>query len=287
MDNGSKQDGGGVAGDGLRALRGRLLWYVSDPETDGAASRRYIEDGAILTEGGRIRAVGQASGILKGLPQQVPVADHRPHLVMPGFIDAHIHFPQTQAIASYGAQLLDWLTRYTFVEEQRFADPAHAAANAGFFLDELLRNGTTTASVYCTVHRQSAEAFFAESSRRNTRMLAGKMMMDRGAPPGLVDTPESGYRDSKALIARWHCTGRQLYAISPRFALTSSEAQLEAAGALLREHPEAHLQTHISENARDRGHARPASLGEGLHGHLRAPRAARADLADGALPASE
>jgi guanine deaminase len=178
--------------------------------------------------------------------------DHYPDaLILPGFIDAHIHYPQTQVIASYGAQLMDWLERYAFAEELRFADPDHAAAVAGFFLDELARNGTTTAAVYGTVHAQAAEAFFAESHRRNTRMIAGKVMMDRGAPAALTDTAESSYADSKALIQRWHGLGRQLYAVTPRFAITSSEAQLQAAGALLKEFPGIYLQTHLSENRQE------------------------------------
>jgi guanine deaminase len=151
-------------------------------------------------------------------------------------------------IGSYGEQLLEWLQKYTFVEEQKFADPAHAGRVAGFFLEELFRNGTTTAVVYCTVRPESAEAFFAESHRRNARMIAGKVMMDRGAPAGLLDTAQRGYDETKALIGDWHGRGRQHYAITPRFALTSTEAQLEAAGALLREHPDCYLQTHLAEN---------------------------------------
>jgi guanine deaminase len=202
----------------------------------------------VLVEDGRIAALGEGRDLLKGLPTGTPVDDHTGHLILPGLVDAHIHFPQTQVIASYGAQLLEWLQKYTFVEEQKFGDPAHAKRVACFFLDELLRNGTTTAVVYCSVHPESAEAFFAESARRNTRMIAGKVMMDRGAPDGLLDTPERGYAESKALIERWHGHSRQLYAISPRFALTSTEAQLEAAGALAKEDPDAYVQTHLCEN---------------------------------------
>ena len=186
---------------------------------------------------GLITAVGEAAALLPTLPPGTPVDHYPDQLVMPGLIDTHIHFPQTQVIGSYGAQLLEWLQKYTFVEEQKFARPAHAERVAGFFLDELLRNGTTTAVVYCSVQPESAEAFFAESHRRNARMIAGKVMMDRGAPDGLLDTAQRGYDETKALIARWHGQGRQLYAITPRFALTSTEAQLEAAGASLREHP--------------------------------------------------
>jgi len=153
-----------------------------------------------------------------------------------------------QVIASYGAQLLDWLETYVFPEEAKFADPGHAAINARFLVDELFRNGTTTAVAYGSVHAASAEALFAEADRRGACMIAGKVMMDRSAPPLVLDTAQSSYDDSKALIARWHDRGRQRYAVTPRFAITSSAAQLEAAGALLREHPGTYLQTHLAEN---------------------------------------
>ena len=232
-----------------RILRGRLLWFVDDPFTVGdAASHRYAPDGALLVADGRIVAAGDAMDVLAQAPAGTPVDDHRPHLILPGFIDTHIHFPQTHVIASYGAQLLDWLNRYTFVEEQKYADAAHAARQARFFCDELLRQGTTTAVVYSSVHAAATEALFAEAARRGMRIAAGKVMMDRNAPEALRDTAEQGYRESKALIARWHGQGRAQYVISPRFAITSSEAQLEAAGALMREHPDCLAQTHMSEN---------------------------------------
>ena len=230
------------------ALRGRLLDFMDDPALAGAAACcRYFDDGILLIENGRIVEVGEAAQILEKLGDATLV-DHRPHLIMPGFIDTHLHFPQTQVIASYGAQLLEWLQKYTFVEEQKFADTVHADRHAAFFLDELARNGTTTAAVYCSVHAQSADSLFAESHRRNMRMVAGKVMMDRGAPDALLDTAQRGYDDSKALIARWHGRGRQLYAVSPRFALTSTREQLDAAGALIGEHPDCYLQTHLAEN---------------------------------------
>ncbi|MGH6920181.1 MAG: guanine deaminase [Geminicoccaceae bacterium] len=232
-----------------RALRGRILSFVGDPaEVGEAASHLYLEDGIVLVEDGRIAALGDAGDMQGRLPDNTPIDDHAGHLILPGLIDTHIHLPQTQVIASYGAQLLDWLQKYAFVEEQKFADPAHAARIARFFLDELLRNGTTTAAVYGSVHMQSADALFAESERRGTRMIAGKVMMDRGAPAALLDTAEQGYRESKALIERWHGRGRQRYAVSPRFAVTSSDAQLEVAGALLAEHQGCYLQTHLTEN---------------------------------------
>ncbi|TIV08766.1 MAG: guanine deaminase, partial [Mesorhizobium sp.] len=174
--------------------------------------------------------------------------DHRPHLLLPGFIDAHAHFPQMQVIASYGAELLDWLNTYTFPEETKFQNAQHGRRIARLFLDEMVRHGTTTVAAYCSVHRESAEAFFAESHDRNMLNIAGKVMMDRNAPEGVLDTPQSAYDHSKALIAEWHGKGRQHYAITPRFAITSSPEQLEMAGALCREYPDLHMQTHLSEN---------------------------------------
>ncbi|WP_449257407.1 guanine deaminase [Bosea sp. (in: a-proteobacteria)] len=240
----------------LRALRGRLLWFVDDPQIAGEAAHRFIADGLLVVENGLVKAAGEARDLLRALPADAEIVDHRPHLIMPGFIDAHIHMPQTQVVASYGAQLMEWLNRYTFVEEQKLGEQGHAEKLSRFFLAELLASGTTTAAVYCSVHPQSAEAFFSESQRRNTRMIAGKVMMDRNAPEALTDTAESGYRDSKALIARWHGRGRQLYAVSPRFAITSTPEQLAAAGRLAAEHPDCHVQTHIDENRAEIAFAR-------------------------------
>ncbi|MCP4048694.1 MAG: guanine deaminase, partial [Gammaproteobacteria bacterium] len=166
----------------------------------------------------------------------------------PGFIDAHIHFPQAQVIASWGAQLLDWLNTYTFPEETKFSDPQHAARIASSFMDELLRHGTTTAAAYCSVHSPSVDAYFGEANARNMRMIGGKVMMDRNAPQGVLDTPQSSYDDSKSLIEKWHGHARSSYAITPRFAITSTAGQLEMAQALVREHPDCYMQTHLSEN---------------------------------------
>ncbi len=229
-----------------RIVRGRLLSFRDSPRHGGLYD--YIEDGALRIESGLIAQIGEARDILARAPPGTPVDDYAGRLILPGFIDAHIHYPQTRVIGSYGAQLLEWLQKYTFVEEQKFADPAHAQAVARFFLDELFRQGTTTAVVYCTVAPESAEAFFAEAERRGARMIAGKVMMDRNAPPALTDDPQRGYDESKALLRKWHKRGRLGYAITPRFAITSSPAQLEAAGALAHEFPDAHVQTHLSEN---------------------------------------
>ncbi|MEI9984282.1 MAG: amidohydrolase family protein [Aliidongia sp.] len=186
-------------------LRGRLFGFHAEPAgPDDSASYDYIEDGIIRVEHGRIAALGPAADLLPTLPPGAAIEHYPDQLILPGFIDPHIHLPQTQVIASYGAQLLEWLEKYTFVEEQKYGDPAHAEAGARFFLQELLRNGTTSAVVYGSVHTQSVEAFFAESERLGTGMIAGKVMMDRHAPAGLLDTVQSSYDDSKALIARWH-----------------------------------------------------------------------------------
>ncbi len=232
-----------------RIIRGRVLTFTDDPAKAGPSSRLYIEDGAVLVANGRIEAVGEPGEVLPRAPDGAVVDDHSGRLVMAGFIDTHIHYPQTQVIGSYGAQLLDWLHNYTFVEEQKFADPDHCARIAEFFMDELFRSGTTTAMAYCTVHPQSVDAFFAAAERRGARMIAGKTMMDRDAPEALTDTAQRGYDESKALIERWRRRGRLDYAVTPRFAITSSQAQLEAAGALADEFPGVYVQTHLDENA--------------------------------------
>ncbi|HML14412.1 MAG TPA: guanine deaminase [Xanthobacteraceae bacterium] len=230
-----------------RAVRGRLVSFAGDPaETPNAV--RYWPDGIVAIDGGRIVAMGDAQAIGPTLPPATPVDHYPEQLVMPGFIDTHIHYVQIEVIASFGLQLLDWLEKYTFIAEQKFADPAFAAKQARFFIDELLRNGTTTALVYCSVHPQSADALFAEAERRGVGLAAGKVMMDRNAPEALRDDAVSSYRDSKALIERWHKRGRLRYAITPRFVVTSTPEQLEAAAALLREHPDCYLQSHLSEN---------------------------------------
>jgi len=230
-------------------LRGRTLSFLRWPDdTNDHAAYRYEEDGGLLIHDGKIVAAGAYGDVSARAGDGVKRIDHRPHLLLPGFIDAHVHFPQMGVIASYGAELLDWLTKYTFPEEMKFRDAQHGRRIARLFLDEMVRQGTTTVAAYCSVHKQSAEAFFAESHARDMLNIAGKVMMDRNAPEELRDTPQSGYDDSKALIEEWHGRGRQLYAITPRFAITSTPEQMEMAGALMREFPDLHMQTHLSEN---------------------------------------
>jgi guanine deaminase len=232
-----------------RAIRGRLLTFLRAPSGAGdAQSYRYIEDGIVLVKDGRIEQVGAADELAAWLPPATPVEHHPDALILPGFIDPHIHYPQTQVIASYGAQLLEWLEKFTFVEEQKFGDPEHAARNAEFFLDELARNGTTTALAYCSAHPASAEALFTAANRRNAGMIAGTAIMNRNGPPGLLEPARDAITASRDLIRRWHGNGRQRYAVTPRFAITSTDEQLTAAGALLEEFPTVLMQTHLAEN---------------------------------------
>jgi guanine deaminase len=186
----------------------------------------------------------------------VALTDCTGKLIVPGFIDAHIHFVQTDVIGSYGRRLLDWLEDYTFPAERAFADEAHAREVAGFFIEELLRNGTTTALVVGSVHAASVDAVFEAALARDMRLMAGKAMMDRNCPGYLRDTAASGYADSAALIARWHGRGRLQYAITPRFAPSSTPEQLAAAGRLAREHPDAYVHTHVAENEEEVAWAR-------------------------------
>ncbi|MCQ2003521.1 guanine deaminase [Rhizobium sp. NRK18] len=230
-------------------LRGRLLSFRRAPaDISDTGSYLYEEDGGLLIENGRIAACGSYADVASKASSGVREVDHRPHLIMPGFIDTHLHFPQMQVIGSYAANLLEWLNTYTFIEEQRFADRAHAERIAVRFFDEMARHGTTTAVAYCSVHKTSADAFFAESLKRGTAMIAGKTMMDRNAPDALTDTPHCAYDDTRAVIAEWHGNGRNRVAITPRFAITSTPEEMEVAKTLAAEHPDLHIQTHLSEN---------------------------------------
>lgn len=230
-------------------LRGRLLSFVRRPEgIYDHDAYRYEEDGGILVEDGRIAAAGPYTSVRAVAPAGIGEIDHRPHLILPGFIDTHVHFPQMQVIGAYAANLLEWLNTHTFPEECRFVEPAHSARIARHFYDEMLRHGTTTAVAYCSVHKASADAYFAEALKRGMCMVGGKVMMDRNAPQGLLDTPQMGYDETRAVITEWHGKGRNHVAITPRFAITSTPAQMEMTAALAREFPDLHIQTHLSEN---------------------------------------
>jgi guanine deaminase len=231
----------------VQAYRASVLHFSNDPAFHQHAYE-WHEDGLLIIQDGKVVAAGDYTQLKNSLPQTTDVHDYRGKLIVPGFIDTHIHYPQTDMIASPAAGLLPWLETYTFPTERKFADPAHASEVAHFFIEELLRCGTTTAMVYCTVHPESVEAFFAESEARNLRMVAGKVLMDRHCPEFLRDSAETGVRESEDLIKKWHKRGRQLYAITPRFAPTSSEAQMQLAGELASAYPDVYLQTHVAEN---------------------------------------
>jgi len=230
----------------VQAYRASLLHFHADPAFAGDAYSWHT-DGLLVIEDGRVKAAGDYAALRASLPPGLEPVDYRSKIITPGFIDTHLHYPQTDMIASPSEGLLPWLETYTFPTERRFADPVHARATAEFFLDELARCGTTTAVVYCTVHPGSVDAFFEASEARKLRMVAGKVLMDRNCPDFLRDA-EGQIGDSEALIAKWHKRGRALYAITPRFAPTSSEAQLRLAGELAARYPDTFIQTHVSEN---------------------------------------
>ena len=230
------------------ALRGAAITFVADPFESGDAMR-YESDAVVAMQAGQITHFGAAAEVLSKLPPGMEVKTiGRGKLIVPGFIDSHVHYPQTPIIGSYGEQLLDWLNKFTFVAEQKFASAEYARQVADIFLKECLRAGTTTAVVYCTVHPQSVEAFFEAAEALDMRMIAGKVLMDRNAPAPLTETAQRGYDESKRLIARWHGRGRQLYCVTPRFAATSTPEQMAMTGRLWAEHPGTYLQSHISEN---------------------------------------
>ena len=234
------------------AYRAALIHSLGDPAKTGTeASYEYYDDGLLIVTDGKVEAIGDAASLLPQLSPDIAVTEYENALLCPGFIDTHIHYPQTGMIASYGEQLLDWLNNYTFPTEQHFSDAEHASEVANIFLNELTRNGTTTALVFGTVHPESVDAFFTAAQQRNLRMIAGKVMMDRNAPEYLTDTVQSSYEDSKALIERWHGKDRLHYAVTPRFAPTSSDEQLTMAGQLLKEYPDLYLHTHLSENRKE------------------------------------
>ena len=226
---------------------GEVLHLLDNPDS-GPDAVQHLIDGAMLVTEGRIEAIGERTTLLGQLPDDVPVVEHRNALITPGFIDCHVHYPQYNVIASYGEQLLDWLNRYTFPEEAKFADSRYATAIAKRFLDTLINNGTTTALVFATVHPQSVTSFFEEARRRDMRMICGKVMMDRNAPDNLIETPEDSIAQSEELIRQWHKCDRLGYALTPRFALTSSEKQLTGTAELLKKYDDVLLHTHLAEN---------------------------------------
>ncbi len=231
----------------MQAYRAAIFHLLDDPARGGESAHAFHPDGLLIVDRGHVIAAGDHATLAPTLGD-TPVETLPGRLITPGFIDLHIHFPQTDCIAAHGGQLLEWLETHVFPAEAAFADPAHAAEAAGFFIAELLRNGTTTALVFGSSHKTSVEALFAEALARNMRLIAGKVLMDRHAPAALTDTVESGRRDTLDLIADWAGKGRLGYAVTPRFVVTSSEAQLAMAAEVLAAHPEIWMQTHLAEN---------------------------------------
>lgn len=232
-----------------QAYRASLLHFPkqsSCPKQDF----QYLEDGLLVTRNEKIEFIGDYKTHVNQYPD-VKITDYTSKLLLPGFIDSHLHFPQTEMLASFGEQLLDWLTDYTFPVERKFADSAYAQHIAKIFIRQLHRHGTTTGMVYSTVHKQAAEALFQEALEHNMLLIAGKVCMDRHCPTWLQDTPQSAQQDSATLIETWHNTGRLKYAITPRFAPTSSAEQLHALGELAQQYPDVYIQTHLSENHRE------------------------------------
>ena len=234
----------------ITVIRGRFLdiQKTVSQAAEIADQVRYLEDGVIITEQGKIRWFGTWNDAQDHLPINIEIQHYPEQLIIPGMIDTHIHFPQTEMVGAYGEQLLSWLNTYTFPTEIQFKDKAYASEIAKFFVNELLKNGTTTALVFCTVHPESVDALFEAAEQHQMRLIAGKVMMDRHAPEALCDSADSSYDDSKALIEKWHGQGRALYAITPRFAPTSTPEQLERAGQLKAEYPDVYVHTHLSEN---------------------------------------
>ncbi|MGR3622914.1 guanine deaminase [Pseudophaeobacter sp.] len=227
-------------------LRGHVLSFLTSPFATPTAEDATRISEAVALSAGRIKEVGSLAEMQALLPQ-APVIDHGDKLILAGFVDAHVHYPQTAIIASWGKRLIDWLNTYTFLEEMRFGDAAYAREISERYLDLTAANGTTTVCSFATIHPESVDAFFTAAQARGQRVVTGKTCMDRNAPAGLRDTAQSAYDDSKALIERWHGVDRLEYAITPRFSPTSTPEQLEALGSLWAEHPECLMQTHLSE----------------------------------------
>ena len=231
---------------------GDILDFIDDPAKGQDTSYRYFSPGVLVIQEGIVQQIGLEADILPALLTKSPdyqVKRYDNKLIIPGMIDTHVHLPQTEMIGAYGEQLLTWLTEYAFPTEKKFADEDYARKISKRFLDELLRNGTTSALVFCTVHPASVNAFFKESQERNLRMIAGKVMMDRNCPDDLSDCPETSYEDSRQLIEKWHNVDRLSYAVTPRFAPTSTPEQLQKCGELLDQYPDVYMHTHLSENS--------------------------------------
>ena len=231
----------------MKIIKGRILQFVGNPfEVPIEKSVKVYEGGSLLIKGKFIAEIDYYSVLKKKYPDAY-VYDYKDKLITAGFIDCHMHYPQTGIIASYGERLLDWLNKYTFPEELRFKNYDYAQNVASLTLDLCIKNGTTTASSFCTTSIESVNAFFNEAKKRKMLVVGGRTCMDRNAREDLLDTPKSSYDESEKLIKQWHDKDRIVYAISPRFAPTSSPEQLEALGHLWSKYPDCLMQTHLAE----------------------------------------
>ena len=236
----------------VRAYRGEILHFIDDPSQVALDdSYEYFSDGCLIVEDGLVRQVADYRSLKASIADDVEVIHYQNGLITPGFIDTHVHYPQIEMMASHGEQLLEWLNHYTFPTEAKFDDFDYASGIAEIFLDQLLSSGTTSALVFGTVHPQSVDAFFTQAQQKQLRMICGKVLMDRNAPDNLLDDCASAYTDSKRLIQQWHGQDRLQYAVTPRFAITSTEQQLDVAAKLLAEFPSVYLHTHLSENLKE------------------------------------
>ncbi len=226
-------------------LKGRVLTFTGSP-FEGEPTEAVQINEAVVIENGHVAAVGSSETLTAAHPDAT-VSDQGQKLIVAGFIDPHVHYPQTAMIASWGKRLIDWLNTYTFPEEMKFGDADYATEIANNYLDLTTAQGTTTMCSFCTIHPESVDAFFTAAQSRGQRVIAGKTCMDRNAPDGLQDTAQSAYDQSKSLLKKWHNVDRISYAITPRFSPTSTPEQLEAMGALWAENPDCLMQTHLSE----------------------------------------
>ena len=227
-------------------LLGQTLGFDGDALADWQGATHHDSAGGVVIDAGLIVATGSGAALRAAHPDAA-VTDYGDALISAGFVDAHMHYPQTPIIASWGKQLIDWLNTYTFPQEMRLADTDYARQVADTTFDLALAHGTTTLTSFCTIHPGSVDAWFEGAAARGMAVVGGKTCMDRNAPDGLRDTVQSAYDDSKALLDRWHGKGRATYAITPRFSPTSTPDQLAALGALWAERPEVLMQTHLSE----------------------------------------
>ena len=233
----------------IKLITGHIVHFPNTSANPQKDVEEY-KQGALAVEGEKIVTVDKAEYLKQRYPD-ADIVDYGNKLIVPGFIDTHLHFPQTEMIASFGEQLIDWLNKYTFPTERQFEDPLYSRKIAEFFLQQLWMNGTTTAAVWATVHKNSAEQLFSAAEEHNMQIITGKVCMDRHCPDYLQDTPETAQQDSADLIAQWHNKGRLKYAITPRFAPTSTEKQMAMLGELMSSYDDVYLQTHLSENQQE------------------------------------